>query len=98
MRAHLDACSVLRSSSVPRESLPLVATRLRPKDGSASAYRKYASSLRPCARADLHPPPAIAPSHPQILGRILASLVSRGFLTPTPNYAGRRGIPAMARR
>jgi hypothetical protein len=67
MRAHLAACSPLRSS----------------------AYIQYASSLRGCARDDLHPPPAIAPTPRQRLGRRLATLVSRGFSTPTPpHYAG----------
>jgi hypothetical protein len=48
----------------------------------SSAYRKYASSLRGCARVDLHPPPAITPAPHQKFGRRLASLAAGGFLTP----------------
>src|SRR6266542_2688567 len=41
----------------------------------SSAYRKYASSLRPCARVDLHPPPAPRPLPARSSVANVASLV-----------------------
>jgi hypothetical protein len=50
----------------------------------SSAYRKYASSLQPCARVDLHPPPAITPTPPEARGRTsLRSSASR-ILSASP--------------
>jgi len=47
----------------------------------SSAYIKYASSLRGCARVDLHPPPAPSPQQ-KLGGELRFARPHSGFLTP----------------
>jgi hypothetical protein len=53
----------------------------------SSAYRKYASSLRGCARVDLRPPPATRPLPTRDAEANVASLVRKRILTPSPSPA-----------
>jgi hypothetical protein len=50
----------------------------------SSPYRKYGSSLRPCARVDLHPPPAITLTPPEARRRTSLRSSACRTLSPSP--------------